>query len=183
MNEEIKTAIAVALPTDKRAWHLVDHATRVERWRNVERVLSNLTRHQRREHFDIEDWGTKTECGMTACAGGWCGTDPYFRKLGIRTDFTKDGYLKDGLDEACYRALGSDGVERIFYFNSSNLNPRSTVGDVIREVRRFIKDLERGKVTVNDLDYDWREKLLKSDEERNYYDWRDQSRIHPEAVA
>jgi hypothetical protein len=113
-------------------------AQKLKRWENVLRVLRALTPHQRRKHWDMSTWGVKTECGTVACAAGHCGLDPWFRKQGFRLIFPK-GYEYGDFNRGVYATFGLDGADRIFYDDT----PRS-VGDVIREVRDYIKELRSG---------------------------------------
>jgi hypothetical protein len=104
----------------------------IERWENVLRVLRALTPHQRRKHWNMETWGTKTECGTVACAAGHCAMDSWFRRRGFK-------YGKH-LELIMFAPdfFGHEGTNNIFY----NTEPRS-VGQVIKEVRAHIKELKQ----------------------------------------
>lgn len=121
---------------------------KIERWENVDRVLSNLTPHERREHFDMTDWGFETDCGTIACAAGHCGLDPWFYRRGL----SLNSYLKG--ETISYGNLvadffGYEGSHSIFYNTS-----RRSVVTVIREVRNYIRYLKRHGDVMNDSKYD-----------------------------
>lgn len=68
----------------------------IERWENVLRVLTSMTRHERNRHFEMIDWGRKTSCGTIACAAGHCSLDPWFRRRGFSGEFReRDGLFVD----------------------------------------------------------------------------------------
>lgn len=110
-------------------------AKKVERWENVLRVLKNLSPHQRRKHFDMNNFLEETACGTVGCAAGHCAMDPWFRRRGLKAELESDGYwyLPDGVDLHDYFGEGS---RTIFH----NYEPRP-VGVVMKEVRAHLKDL------------------------------------------
>lgn len=132
----------------------------IERWKQVARVLGDLTPHEKRQHFDMATFGYKTVCGTVACALGHCGLDPWFRRRGFRMDMLDEppyGVISDDLigrgleplhplTKRCktlqwstspYEFFGNAGTREIFY------NPsRRSVGAVIREVKAHIKALQ-----------------------------------------
>lgn len=141
----------------------ISHAARIERWKQAERVLKTLTPRQRKKEFDMANYGSATDCGTTACAAGFCGIDPWFRRRGLKMDLLRtDGKrIKFGTEPTAkeIRLFGDDdgtvgstefdgeqvlaffgyqGAESIFF----NTQQRS-VGAVIAEVRRYIRDLEK----------------------------------------
>lgn len=129
----------------------------IERWQNVERVLRELPPHVKRKHFDMATFGYETECGTVACAAGHCGLDPWFRRRGFRMDLTnemvwlieedlgsrtpihplKEQRLRLDWSKSPRDFFGEDGAEKIFYNQV-----RRPVGQVIREVRAHIKELQ-----------------------------------------
>jgi hypothetical protein len=124
----------------------------IERFEQLIRVLRGLSPHERRKHFNMRNWGIETECGTTACAAGFCGLDPWFRRRGFRlakTDAdsslrvieTKNHLGWDALhDYFGYDAtIGAD----IWTRESAKVfkDPR-TVGDVIKAAKARIKELK-----------------------------------------
>ena len=63
----------------------------IERWQNVERVLTNLPPHEREKHWRMSTWGRTTPCGTIACAAGHCGMDPWFQSQGLRLEPVPEG--------------------------------------------------------------------------------------------
>jgi len=49
-----------------KLWNDCSNKEKIERWQNALRVLKSLTPHQRRKHFNMANWGVKTECGTVA---------------------------------------------------------------------------------------------------------------------
>lgn len=69
-----------------KMWNQCTQAEKIERWRNVLRVLLSLSPHERQRHFTMNTWGELTPCGTVACAAGHCGMDPWFRSQGFIMD-------------------------------------------------------------------------------------------------
>jgi len=75
-----------------KVWKELSPAEKAERAEGIVRVLEELTPTQRKHAFDMNTWGERSPsevrklpgCGTTACAAGWCGLDPTFRKNGFR---------------------------------------------------------------------------------------------------
>jgi hypothetical protein len=65
----------------------------IERWENVRRVLTSLSPHDAAEHFDMADWGRKTECGTVGCAAGLCSLDPWFQERKFKAEMSPFGQL------------------------------------------------------------------------------------------
>lgn len=111
----------------------------VERWEQCLRVLKALTPHERRRHWDMGWYGTKTECGTVACAAGHCGLDPWFRRRGFKMDFMRMDYGLGDIewlmdisdDEEFFGEIGSQNI-----FHNSKLRP---VSQVIKEVKAHIQ--------------------------------------------
>lgn len=122
----------------------------IERWRQCERVLVNLSPHEREKHWDMGRWGLKTLCGTIACAAGHCAMDPWFQERGFKfrdigaMDFTIP-YVLDIGDEnfesasasAVSTFFGSIGSRRVFFRPDHR-----SVEDVIEEVRRHTEFLK-----------------------------------------
>lgn len=71
-------------------WDNATDAEKVLRVRNLIRVLTGLTAHERKKHFDMGDWLEKNTCGTVGCAAGFCGIDPWFRRHGFKIDLVKN---------------------------------------------------------------------------------------------
>lgn len=142
-----------------KTWNMLTLQQKIVRWENVLRVLRGLSRHERKKHFDMGTWGEKTECGTVACAAGHCGLDPWFRKNGLKLNFTKlDKIWEDGAVEwdadfevplnvigdrdidVVEAFFGMRGTQDIFY----DTTPRH-VGAVINQVRRHLTRLRKGE--------------------------------------
>lgn len=125
----------------------------IERYENVIRVLGSLSRHERREHFDMSTFGRITDCGTVACAAGHCSLDPWFRKRGFASKPSADilGAKLVPTRNRNWRAM----VQNFFmvYGNCDSIEYDGTdiffngdersVSDVIRELRRFVARLRR----------------------------------------
>lgn len=120
---------------------------KIERWENVVRVLQNLTPHQKRNHWNMAEFGAKTDCGTVCCAAGHCEADPWFRRKGFRGKYFKgelvstEKYLwRDSeykwFGQTVYDFFGTRGSEDIF-MNTSH----RPVSQVIKEVNAYIKEL------------------------------------------
>jgi hypothetical protein len=123
----------------------------IERFEQLIRVLRDLPRHERRKHFNMYNWGVETECGTTACAAGFCGLDPWFRRRGfklarsfgspIRIIETKNHHGWDALHEF----FGYDAVMGTLECTPESaqvFNDPRTVGEVIRAAQARIKQLK-----------------------------------------
>jgi len=113
----------------------------IERLEQVIRVLEELPREKK---FNLRTFMT---CGTTACACGWAGTDPWFRRRGFKTE--KEPYHFEGANySVSYRGFdGMDAVRKFFgvdFATSSFLFVKDSSRDgskraVIRRLRRFLK--------------------------------------------
>lgn len=145
-----------------KTWDMLTLQQKVVRWENVLRVLRGLSRHERKKHFDMGTWGEKTECGTVACAAGHCGLDPWFRKNGLKLNFTRlDKIWEDEATEweadfevpinvfgasdidVVEAFFGAHGTTHIFY----DTTPRH-VGAVINQVRRHITRLRNDETVI-----------------------------------
>lgn len=118
-----------------KTWRQCSIAEKIERWENVDRVLTNMPAHEQKHHFDMHDWGYETECGTIACAAGHCGLDPWFYRRGLSL---KSQLRGDGTKFDVAGFFGFNGSYSVFY----NTTPRS-VSTVAREVRNYIRFLKR----------------------------------------
>lgn len=123
-------------------------AVRIERWQNVVRVLENLTPHQRRKHWNMENWTLATDCGTVACAAGHCGMDTWFRKRGFKMG-PKD------LTDQCSRHCWSSADDFFGYGGSRDIfknSKKRPVSKVIKEVKDYIERLKHSVTVAEDLD-------------------------------
>ncbi len=107
------------------------------RWKNVLRVLNNLSPHEREKHWWMGNWGRKTDCGTVACAAGHCGLDPWFRERGFKMDFDDEGHQEQLDEDVCVKFFGYRGTWDIFMDTDTR-----TVEAVIAEVQQHIEFLE-----------------------------------------
>jgi hypothetical protein len=63
---------------------------KIQRLKQALRVMTSMSAHVRKHHFDMSYWGQKTSCGTVACLAGHCGLDPWFRRKGFKMDFKED---------------------------------------------------------------------------------------------
>lgn len=135
-------------------------AQKIARWENVLRVLQALTPHQRRKHWDMSNWGVKTDCGTVACAAGHCSLDPWFRRRGFKGKLVVVDRWYGSSDEPELRFDDGTLTGRFMGYviehffgpseddeNNPNQNiflneDRRSVGQVIREVKARIKALK-----------------------------------------
>ena len=112
-------------------------AKSIERLEQVVRVLEELPRAKK---FNLRTWMT---CGTTACACGWAGMDPWFRRRGFKTK-------KQGGYDVCYKSYTGIWATRIFFDLTRNegqwLFLRSGYGRdgskraVIQRLKTFIRE-------------------------------------------
>lgn len=104
----------------------------IKRLQQVVRVLENLPRTAR-----VDMWIWANECGTVACAAGWAGQDPWFRRRGFKLDKVRERVTYFG-------HYGFVAIEEFFdlteeesghLFAEDAHNRR----DVIRRFRRFIR--------------------------------------------
>lgn len=141
-----------------QTFHQISHAKQIERWEHAYSVLKKMSPHDRREHWDMGNWGVLTECGTVACAAGQCGLDPWFRKRGLKLQFvawspetrkyehsnkvSEDTSVKSTFDSDVQSFFGY-GAENIFY-NGTN-RPVSVVMQEIKLHIRLLKKLGRAE--------------------------------------
>lgn len=136
-------------------------------------LLENLTEEfpQKKVRFDLEIWAAKhSSCHTVACACGWAGMHPWFRRRGFKTTGgSKTGILTNEITYKDYEGFTAAGeffglkpgdTRHIFsylYYENDHDGRR----DVARRIRAFVKDnfdlkdkikpLSKGKsgITVN----------------------------------
>lgn len=141
---------------DEKNWEHITPAQQIERWENVERVLTDMPQHERDQHWNMSMWGDKTACGTVACAAGHCGMDPWFRAQGFKMLFyiwtdagnvifegapnvPKDVRISDWDSDITYPPafFGEEGCDLIFHES----RPRP-VEEVIKEVHAYVECLK-----------------------------------------
>lgn len=106
------------------------------------RVLTNLSQHDRTEHWNMEEWAVVTSCGTIGCAGGHMAMDPWFNERGLYLTFTNVLKPNDCQCEDCkkraVRGQLSVGPQHFFGMAVANVMTNSTkrpVDTVIEELR------------------------------------------------
>lgn len=109
-------------------------------------LLDNLTTEfpKLKVRFNLDGWAEKaTSCHTTACACGWAGLHPWFRRKGFRTDL-KFGNVEYGVS-AGFGAVGRFfdlGINERGYLFIAKSYPKGHRGrrDVARRIRKFVKE-------------------------------------------
>ncbi len=114
-----------------------------ERLEQVVRVLKELPKEKK---FNLTTFMT---CGTTACACGWAGTDPWFRRRGFKTEkylrplhgnvfYREKGRMFEGM-EAARKFFGIDfrTSTQLFVHEEGKDGSKRTV---IRRLKSFIKE-------------------------------------------
>lgn len=121
-----------------RLWNDCTADEKIERWLNVDRVLNELTPHEREEYWDMSVFGARTACGTIACAAGHCERDDWFRAQGL---------------VGLYNAESSWMFEIVFYHKNivvTALLDKATIdGQVVpfsTMVMRFFGDIGSGQI-------------------------------------
>lgn len=150
----------------RKLWRDLTIDEKIDRWEHVDLTLKNLTPHEKRQHFDLGDWGSKTECGTVACVAGHCGLNPYFRELGFKLDFKfrpwnrveaswydpdnklpkdqrGDWEIDGDISEDAALFFGGRGYDQIFLGEGVGGNQR--VSDCRKAIQRYIKELKQEK--------------------------------------
>lgn len=118
-----------------------------------------------RARFNIGRWGDKTECVVggehtcqtVACAGGWAGTIPAFRRAGFRLGFDEDGdgtvtfyptlnrdveysgpHPSDG-EDACHRFFGTSSHLNLFHPWGYEQGMKVTPKQVAKRFRQVVR--------------------------------------------
>jgi len=122
----------------------------IERLEQVIRVLEELPREKK---FDIT---TFMVCGTTACACGWAGADPWFRRRGFKTEkyetlYEYDVFYKhmNGMN-AVREFFGLDLTQshHLFIQSLNNLNKDCSKRGTIRRLKAFIKETTKETIHV-----------------------------------
>jgi hypothetical protein len=137
-----------------RAWNDCTQDQKIERWENVLRVLTAMTPHQRKKHFNMGTWAEQTDCGTVGCAAGLCSFDTWFRRRGFKSAFREyhdlddsgkevtilTHYFADALPEDFF---GMDGYHGIFVNDEFTVHAGSGVHrSVVKAVKDYIKELQ-----------------------------------------
>lgn len=150
------------MPTEKlqalidsrmKEWNELTIDEKIRRWEHVDLTLKNLSPHEKRKHFNLGEWGKKTECGTVACVAGHCGLDPYFRRQGFKLEFkfvsfhfgSKEGYWEMDNDIAndAHAFFGNEGYHLVFL--GEDVKGKQTVSDARKAVQRYVKELKEQK--------------------------------------
>lgn len=118
----------------------------IERWEQALRVLESMSEHERTQHFDMGDWGVKTDCGTVACLAGHCSLDPWFVERGFSAKFRKDRHYKTGEELVVlefdqlepHKFFGDVGEDRVF------LQTTASFEKTVTNVRKHIEYLKAG---------------------------------------
>lgn len=62
---------------------IVTTKQQIERFKKLIDTMQGLSLHEKRKHFDMANWGQRTECGTTMCAAGFCGSRKWFQNRGF----------------------------------------------------------------------------------------------------
>ena len=110
----------------------------IERLEQVVRVLGELPREKK---FNLARWMT---CGTTACACGWAGSDPWFRRRGFRTVKTSDSYSIFYNEQYGFGAVkeffGLESDKMFYLFVRSYYGRDGSKRAVIRRLNAFIRE-------------------------------------------
>lgn len=126
-----------------KEWDDCSLKEKIQRWKELDKMLCALTPHERKHHFDMGVWGVKTECGTIGCAAGLAGLNPWFRRRGLQMNFTHVG---DSYNDSFIRLqpeefFGEVGYNIILTTTHPELTRvgRITVPMVVKVIREFIK--------------------------------------------
>lgn len=110
----------------------------IEVWENVERVLMNLSEHDRTKHWDMSEFLVDTNCGTVGCAAGHCAMDPWFQAHGWKAVRSEEDEKYWTTAAGIHEFFGYEGSLSIFHDYS-----RRPVETVVDEVQRHIESLRR----------------------------------------
>ena len=108
-----------------------------ERLLQVVRVLDELPKGKKL------DLGTWYECGTVACACGWSGQDPWFRRRGFRSEKTRGKgrvYFKNQGDGEAVQEFFGLSLHHTAYLFFPYRYERGSKRDVINRIKRFVSD-------------------------------------------
>jgi hypothetical protein len=135
-----------------KMWNDCTQDQKIERWENVLRVLTAMTPHQRKKHFNMGTWAEQTDCGTVGCAAGLCSFDPWFTRRGFKSAFHP--YVDDeGKYITVFRHrfsgtlpedfFGLDGYHSIFTNDEFTVHTGAGVHRrVVKAVKDYIKELK-----------------------------------------
>lgn len=126
-----------------KTWEECTKEQQIERWQQVIRVLQNLSPHEKRKHFDMTEWGSKTKCGTVACAAGHAGMDSWFRRRGFKMVFKLETGPHDKWWDVAFPTMGPDVFFGRDGYYGIFLNVDGTVSGVIKKIKAYIKELEQ----------------------------------------
>lgn len=141
-----------------KLWNELSPAEKAERAAEIVRVLEDLTPAQRKHAFDMSTWGEKNNaesrkipgCGTAACAAGWCGLDPTFRKNGFRMRLTDYQFTVDPASYFGYRIWND-----VFMLTEDQfptvLKQAKRVARDMRTVARQIEEKAKAEAVVAEL--------------------------------
>ena len=114
----------------------------IQRYQELIRVMRGLSRHERKHHFDMANWGVETDCGTVCCAAGHAGQDAWFRRRGF--SFHSQGNTLFFGGEISWGAVGLffDGEPVSYYSNHPVFKQPNSVGEVIRAAQKRIRELK-----------------------------------------
>lgn len=128
------------------------NAKLLERWKNVERVLKGLSKHERTRHWRMDTWGMPTACGTSCCAAGHCSLDPWFQEQGFKgevVDIGKDwkgrptlvfqinGNRFRSINAVVHRFFGKKHANEIFF------NTGVSYDEVLKSVHQKVRELRK----------------------------------------
>ncbi|MGH2613168.1 MAG: hypothetical protein ACRDFB_09015, partial [Rhabdochlamydiaceae bacterium] len=113
------------------------------------KVMTNMTPHQRKKHFNMSEWGKRTDCGTVACLAGHCSLDPWFRKQGFKGSFDEVYGELDFFNIEPPIFFGSKVYNDILtnrsfteYGHGSYVNVKKAVVKVIKNLKQHIKGVK-----------------------------------------
>lgn len=117
--------------------------------------LASLLEKKPEGKFSLKDWRKDNSCGTTACAVGWAASDKNFRRAGLRAVEVGSGIdhtryvieFKDKAGQVHYNFTAAAEFfdisigDSLFLFSPDKYEQgRSGRRDVIRRIRKFVKD-------------------------------------------
>ena len=122
----------------------------VDRLRQVVRVLEELPKDGK-HRFGLQTWSSVWGCGTTACAVGWAGLDPWFRRRGLKVSANNNWieFRESSNVEAANKFFGLDEDEEEFDFLFvDRAYKRGSRTDVTRRINSFCNQLEKQKASL-----------------------------------
>jgi hypothetical protein len=111
-------------------------AKQIERYTEAIRTLKALPAHVKKEHWNMGDWGSDTECGTVACAAGHCGVDQWFIRRGLKLHVKvgKRLEINDNFSRDANDFFGNAGMDRVFTGRGDR-----PVAVVVEELKRHVE--------------------------------------------